>query len=112
MGAHSIFNCSNVSTKISTIDIRMKVVEVFAVAGAFVVAVVAAEQQQQQLHTKQADDLTGSDSSVHYSFGHAYGHQVSPHGHHANGYAHSYGHHSAHGYGGYGEHGYENHHAY
>ena len=29
----------------------MKVVEVFAVAGAFVVAVVAAEQQ---LHTKQA----------------------------------------------------------
>ena len=34
--------------------LRMKVVEVFAVAGAFVVAVVAAEQQQQQLHTKQA----------------------------------------------------------
>ena len=53
-----------------------------------------------------AADLAPSDSSLHYVYGHEYGHHATPYGGHVGGYQHTYGHVEDAGYGGYGHHGY------
>ena len=70
---------------------------------------------------KPSDDLTPSDSSLHYAYGRAYGYQAAPYGTysgHVGGYEHSYGHHTiddgylGNGGHGHGHNGYVDHHVH